>query len=199
MRFFPRRSTPLPPDLDRRFRGALALFDAGQYAPAERAWHALLADCERELGPNHPETITVLDRLGSTLFRQRRLGESADRHRDAHRRAVATLGQNHPDTLTYAHNLGCALAVIHRWDAGLPVLRDTLERRRRKLGRAHPDTLATAKTLGVTMFMIGDAHAAVDILRPAYRIAVRTFGLDAPIVEDIGNNLNIVLRNSRRA
>jgi tetratricopeptide repeat protein len=174
MRFLKRKPTPLPADLDRRSRGALALFDAGHYQPAEVAWRTLLTDCERELGPNHPETITTLDRLGSALFRQRRLDESADQHREAHRRAVEAYGRNHPDTLTYAHNLGCALAVTRRWDEGLPLLRDTLERRRRKLGRAHPGTLDTAKTLGVSMFMIGDAQAAAEILQPAYRTAART-------------------------
>jgi hypothetical protein len=198
MRFLPRKPKPLPADLDRRSRGALALFDAGQYAPAERAWHALLVDCERELGPHHPETITTLDRLGSALFRLRRLHESADQHREAHRRAVGTFGRHHPATLMYAHNLGCALAVAHQWDEGLPVLRDTLERRRRKLGETHADTLAAAKTLGVSMFMIGDARTALEILEPAYEVAARTFGPDDPLVRDIGHNLSIMLRNSRR-
>jgi tetratricopeptide (TPR) repeat protein len=197
MRFLPRKSK-LPAALDRRSRSALALFDAGQYASAERAWHMLLADCERELGPDHPGTIITLDHLGSALFRQRRFLESADQHREAHRRAVAAIGQNHPDTLTYAHNLGAALAVAHQWDEGLSILRDTLERRQRKLGHAHAETLDTAKTLGVSMFMLGDAQAAVDILQPAYRTAVQTFGPNDPLVEDIANNLNIVLRNSRR-
>lgn len=198
MRFLPRKPKPLPADLDRRSRGALALFDAGQYAAAERAWHALLIDCERELGSHHPETITTLDRLGSALYRLRRFLESADQHREAHHRAVGALGRNHPATLMYTHNLGCALVVAHQWDEGLPVLQDTLERKRRKLGEAHADTLATAQTLGVSMFMIGDARTALEVLEPAYEVAARTFGPDAPRVREIGHNLGIVLRNSRQ-
>ncbi|MFF5072600.1 tetratricopeptide repeat protein [Micromonospora olivasterospora] len=191
-----RRPAPLPADLERRSRAALALFDAGQYAPAERAWQRLLVDCERELGPEHPETVVTLDRLGSALFRLRRLVESADRHREARRRAVSTFGRDHPATLTFAHNLGCALVVAHQWAEGLPVLRDTLRRKRRRLGAAHPETLDTAKTLGASLFMAGNAPEAVEILEPAHRAAVRRFGPDDPLTREIGDNLAIVLRNS---
>ncbi|MGW1059102.1 tetratricopeptide repeat protein [Micromonospora rubida] len=198
MRFLPSRPEPLPADLDRRARAALALFDAGQYALAERAWHTLLADCQRQLGPDHPETLCTLDRLGSALFRLRRPVESADRHREAHRRAAASLGRSHPTTLMYAYNLGCALVLIHQWGEGLPVLRETLRRQRRKLGEADPASLATAKTLGVSLFMAGDARAALELLESSYQVATQAFGPHDPLVRDIGENLRVARRNTHR-
>ncbi|MGW0434515.1 tetratricopeptide repeat protein [Micromonospora sp. NPDC003197] len=198
MRFLPSRPKPLSTDLDRRARAALALFHAGQYAAAERAWNALLADCERQLGPDHPETLCTLDRLGSALFRLRRPVESADLHREAHLRAVASLGRSHPTTLMYAYNLGCALVLIRAWGEGLPVLRETLWRQRRKLGKAHPASLATAKTLGVSLFMAGNAQASLELLESSYQMAAQVFGPQDPLVRDIGENLRVVRSNTHR-
>lgn len=176
MRFLSPKPTPLPDELDRKARGAMALFDAGHYYAAERAWAALLVECERELGAQHPESMATLDRMGSALFRQRRFEESAERHREAHRRAVEVLGPKHADTLQYAHNLGCALAMANHWAEGLEVLRSTVKLRRKTLGATHADTLDTTKTLGVSLFMAGDAQAAAELLQSAYRTAARTFG-----------------------
>ncbi|MDG4781821.1 tetratricopeptide repeat protein [Micromonospora sp. WMMD961] len=199
MKFLSSRPKPLPEELKRRSREALALFDAGEYASAERAWEALLTDCDRDLGPAHPETITTLDRLGSAMLRQRRPDESADRHREAHRRAVRAFGRNDPATLIYAYNLGCALVETQQWGEGLPVLTETLRRQRSRLGKSHPDTLATARTLGASQFLAGDTLAALQLLGASYNLASEAFGPDDPLTQDLAENLGMVLRDSSQS
>jgi hypothetical protein len=175
----------LSADLERRARAAGAMCGAGQFAAAELSLSCLFADCETTASPDHPDTLAVLDLLGSTQFRRERLPESARSHREARRRAVSALGPDHPKTLQYGYNLGCALSLLRAWDEGLSVLRDVLSRRTRKLGKKHPDTIHTAKTLGVAQYMTGDKQAAAVTLRAAYQAALKAFGAADPLTEEV--------------
>ncbi|MFD3458910.1 tetratricopeptide repeat protein [Nocardia fluminea] len=173
------------------------MFDAGRHGSAEFALTELLADCEAEIGPGHPFTITVIDALGSACYQQRNFPGAAARHRDAHHRATRALGPNHPLTLGAAHNLGAALVLMHQWAEGLPVLLAVLEARKEALGSDHPDTLATAQAVGSGLFKSGDRQGATLILDQAYRTALRAYGSDDSTVVDLRHNLDVVLRNSR--
>jgi hypothetical protein len=194
--FSRRKEAPVPDELARRIRSSLALFDAGQYQHAEPEWMAIVRDCTDQLGPDHPETVRNVDRLGSVYFRLKILHQSAAMHREAHRRALITFGPDHPETLSFAHNQACAMVVMGDREA-IPLLQDTLERQRRKLGKRHEATITTAKTLGVFLFMKGDARGAISTLDDALAAGTRAFGKDDPLVTDIAHQLDIVLRNTR--
>ncbi|WP_434441570.1 tetratricopeptide repeat protein [Lentzea sp. E54] len=196
MWFARRKEKPVPEELARRTWSALALFDAGQYQHAEPEWRAIVREHTDQLGPDHPETIKNIDRLGSVLFRLRKLDLSRNMHDEAHRRALTTFGLNHPATLSIAHNLACAMVLMGDREA-IPLLNDTLTRQRRKLGKRHQDTITTAKTLGVFLFTKGDAQGAITTLSEALQAGTRAFGKNDPLVADIAHQLDIVLRNSR--
>lgn len=197
MWFSRRKETPVPAELARRIKSALALFDAGQYQHAEPEWTALVLDCREQLGPDHPETLRNVDRLGSVYFRLKKLMQSESMHRAAHEQALTTFGADHPETLSFAHNRACAMVVMGD-RAAIPLLEDTLARQRRKLGMRHEATITTAKTLGVFLFMKGDAQGALDNLEEALAAATRAFGRDDPLTADIAHQLDIVRRNSYR-
>ncbi|GKQ37867.1 tetratricopeptide repeat protein [Streptomyces sp. A012304] len=169
---------------------ARSLFDEGAHEQAEKLIRQLLPDYEAAFGRYHVDSIGLRNLLGSALYEQRRLRESAAEHREAMERATRVLGADHRDTLGYAHNYGAALAVQGRAREAIAVLEDTLGRRSRTLGPGDLATLATAKALGATLYTAGATARGVAVLQKAYEASL---GLPAghPVREDIANNLRI--------
>lgn len=176
---------------------ANALYDEGAHEQAETLIRRLLPDCDRAFGRNHPESIALRNLLGSVLYQQRKLHESAELHSDAMNRAIRVLGRDDPTTLSYAHNYGAALAVQGRIPEAVAVLTDTHQRRTRRLGAGHEDTLATANSLGATLFMAGPVSRALALLQQAYT-ASRVLPAGHPLRDDIARNLDIARRSSGR-
>ncbi len=103
-----------------------------------------LARRRRDLGEDHPDTLTsasnlamLLDRLGEPQAAR----ELADDILALRRRV---LGEDHPDTLTAAFHLVCELSELGEHHAARELDDDILARRRRVLGDDHPDTIGSA-------------------------------------------------------
>jgi hypothetical protein len=107
----------------------------------------LLADMERILGPDHPDTIDTRGNLGEAY----RAGGRAAEAIPLHERAVADreriLGPDHPDTLTSRNNLAAAYRAAGRAAEAIPLFERTLADRERILGPDHPDTLTSRNNL----------------------------------------------------
>lgn len=191
-----RRRRAVPEDLAMRFSEAWALYDNGVYEHAEARIRVLLPECDDALGQGHPEAIALRNLLGSVLFQQRRLRESAQLHQEAMDLGIRAFGRNDPRTLSYAHNLGTAM-LGGVASEGIAILEDTLRRRTRKLGKHDEDTLATANALGAALFAAGAVDRGVGLLRRAYDASAR-LGTENPVHQDIAKNLQIALRNSGR-
>jgi len=181
--------------LRRQMRTAGALYDVGGYAAAAALLRHLMPEYDEALGADDRESIDLRDMLGSVLFQQRKLAESATLHGEATRRAARVLGPDDPATLGFAHNYGAALAVLGSTYEALAVLQDTLERRVRLLGGAHEDTLHTANTLGSTLFTMGAVPEGLDLLRQAHAASLR-LPENHPLRQDIAGNLRVAQRNS---
>ena len=107
----------------------------------------LLAECDRELGHEHPETLALRSVLAY------RLGEAGDPAGAAEALAelladrLRVLGPDHPETLATRHNLA-----YFRGEAGDPVgaaeaFAELLTDRLRVLGLNHPHILTTSYNL----------------------------------------------------
>ena len=77
-----------------RFRIA----DQGRYAEAEVACRQVLADRERVIGPQHPDTLKTAHRLAQIIAAQGRNEEAAQILRQLCRDRQHLLGSQHPDT-----------------------------------------------------------------------------------------------------
>lgn len=181
--------------LRRQIRTARALLDEGALEQAESLMRQLGSDCDDTFGTDAPESIGLLNLLGSALYQQRKLSASAAMHGEAVDRAARVLGRDHPETLGYAHNYGAALAVQGRTPDAVAVLDDTLQRRIRRLGNDHEDSLTTANTLGATLFAAGAVTDGLTVLRQAYA-ASRHLPGGHELRDDIARNLRIAQRNA---
>ena len=94
-----------------------------------------LARLRRELGEDHPDTLSAADRLAISL------------------RAVG----GYPGALAAASNLPTIVLHTGEFQAARELGEDTLARRRRVLGEDHPDTLASAGNLATDLRALGEA------------------------------------------
>ena len=130
---------------------AHAYLSAGLLDQAITLFERNLADRERTLGPNHPDTLTSRNNLARAYQDAGRLEQAiplyernlADRER--------TLGPDHPDTLTSRNNLARAYQDADRLEQAIPLFEQNLTDSEHVLGPNHPwttlfrDNLARAK------------------------------------------------------
>ncbi|SDZ24524.1 Tetratricopeptide repeat-containing protein [Geodermatophilus africanus] len=122
-----------------------------------------LAIIEAALGPDHPDTATVLASLASTL------GELG-RHTDAlplEQRALAiieaALGPDHPDTATVLASLASTLGELGRHTDALPLEQRALAVTEAALGPDHPATALLRDNLAATLDALGRSADAVVV------------------------------------
>lgn len=117
------------------------------FALAIQYGQLLLADCERVLDPDHPDTLTSRNNLARAYQAAGRTAEAipllertlADRER--------VLGPDHPHTLTSRNNLPIAYRAAGRTTEAISLYERTLADRERVLGPDHPDTLGSSNNL----------------------------------------------------
>jgi tetratricopeptide (TPR) repeat protein len=106
-----------------------------------------LADCERVLGADHPDTLVARVILAGVY----RAGGRVEQAIALYKRTLAhherVLGADHPDTLTARGNLAGAYESAGRVEQAIALSERTLADCERVLGADHPDTLAARNIL----------------------------------------------------
>jgi tetratricopeptide (TPR) repeat protein len=82
----------------------------GRYEISEKLERLNLKTRQRELGSEHPDTLTSMNNLENVLSDQGKYEEAEERHRRALRLREAVLGKEHPDTLTSMNDLANVLS-----------------------------------------------------------------------------------------
>ena len=130
----------------------------------------------RELGDQHPDTLTAIAGTGNLHYSQGRLDEAERFYRQALDGRRATLGALHPDTLMSINDFGELLFEQgHRAEAE-PYFREALAGRRAVLGNAHLDTLTSINDLGASLTAQGKLAEAEPFYREALDTRRRTLG-----------------------
>ena len=106
-----------------------------------------LADCELELGPEHPDTLAARNNLALAYQTAGRTDEAIVLHEQALADRERVLGPDHPGTLNSRSNLAVAYQTVGRTDEAIVLHEQVLADRERVLGPEHPDTLATRNNL----------------------------------------------------
>ena len=130
----------------------------------------LLADRERVLGPDHPDTLTSRNNLAAAYRAAGRAAEAIPLHERTLADRERVLGPDHPDTLTSRNNLALAYRAAGRAAEAIPLHERTLADWERVLGPDHPDTLNPGTTspppTGRGPGRRGDPAARADPGRP---------------------------------
>ncbi len=149
----------------------------------------LLADGERVLGADHPDTVTMRNDLAAAYGTAGRTTEAislleqvlADRER--------VLGGDHPETLTIRNNLAFTYREAGRTAEAITLHEQLLPDRERVLGSDHPDTLRTRENLALAYHEAGRTAEAITLLEQVLADQERVLGGDHP--HTLGTRTNL--------
>lgn len=159
------------------------------YAAAVERFRRALALDSQDLGEEHPDTLTRMNNLAHTLWRQGDLpgARALQEQVLALRRRI--LGEEHPDTLTSMSNLAITLWSQGDLPGARPLKEQVLALRRRLLGEEHPDTLSSMNNLANTLADQGDLPGARALEEQVLAIRRRVLGEEHPATLTSMNNL----------
>jgi tetratricopeptide (TPR) repeat protein len=140
----------------------------------------LLADQERILGPDHPDTLTSRDNLASSYWAVGRTAEAItlDERTLADRERV--LGPDHLDTLASRNNLANAYMDAGRIAEAITLHEQNLADRERVLGPDHLDTLSSRNNLANAYQDAGRIAEAITLHEQTLAARERVLGPEHP-------------------
>src|SRR5664280_839675 len=141
-----------------------------------------LADSERRLGADHPDTLTSRGNLASAYQDAGRREEALVLFERTLADSERRLGADHPDTLTSRNNLALAYRDAGRREEALPLYERTLADRERVLGADHPALAALLYSIAAIELELSDARSAVRRLTRATAIDEHSYGPPHPEV-----------------
>jgi Tetratricopeptide repeat/Domain of unknown function (DUF4062) len=110
---------------------------------------SLLADQERILGADHPDTQSSRNNLAAVYKEAGRTAEAIILHEQTLAARERMLGADHPHTLNSRNNLATAYLEAGRTAEAIPLHEQTLAAMERVLGADHPDTLRSRNNLAI--------------------------------------------------
>jgi tetratricopeptide (TPR) repeat protein len=171
----------------------------------------------KDLGPEHPDTLRSVNKLGNLLRDKGDYDGAEALYRRALEGYEKALESGHPDTLNTLNNLAILLSDKGDYDGALPLYRralavgsilwmikgdydgaETLYRRalegyEKALGPEHPDTLDTVNNLGLLLSDKGDYDGAEALYRRALAGYEKALGAEHPNTLNTVNNLGNLL------
>ena len=173
-------------DLDRlmiglRWWAALFLGRLGDStAQAIMIGERVVADQERILGPDHPDTLAARNNLALAYRAAGRTAEAISLHEQTLADRERILGPDHPDTLAARYNLALAYRAAGRTAEAISLHEQTLADRERILGPDHPDTLASRYNLAIVYREAGRLDEAIPLQEQTLADFERVLDQDHP-------------------
>jgi tetratricopeptide (TPR) repeat protein len=130
---------------------------------AERLCREALESNEAVLGPNHPDTVSSVKKLASTLYEKRNYGPAEALYRRALRTTEASLGADHPDTATMMNDLAATLFARGMTPGAEKWCRRALAIREAALGPDHLDTAESLNNLAALRASCNDYMGAASL------------------------------------
>jgi CHAT domain-containing protein/Tfp pilus assembly protein PilF len=177
------------PQLQELLHLAAALEAKGDTAQVVRVWQQILAFSEKQLGPEHLDIATSLNKL-ALLYRAEGRYEEAE---PLYRRSLAirekVLGPGHPDTATILNNLGRLIESQGRYGEAESLYKRTLAIYENVLGPWHTSTAISLNNLASLYGSQGRKNEAERLYKRAIAIKERVLGPDHPSTASSLNNL----------
>lgn len=130
---------------------AYALTYSGLFSDAEETLRQVVSVYEKQLGTEHPATLSSSNNLANALNSQGKYAEAEERHRAVLGIRLRLFGLENPDALTSRNNLAASLNHQGKHDKAEVQQRAVLEVRERVLGAEHPETLFIRNNLAKTL------------------------------------------------
>ena len=153
-----------------------------------------LADAERVLGADHPDTLTSRNNLAAAYQAGGRLEEAIPLYERTLADAERVLRADHPDTLTSRNNLAGAYRAAGRLEEAIPLYERTLADAERVLGADDPYTLTSRNNLAAAYRAAGRLEEAIPLYERTLADRERVLGADHPDTLTSRNNLAAAYR-----
>jgi len=149
-----------------------------------------IAELQRILGPNHPDVVASLNKLGEVYRGQGNL-LAAER---MYRQALAVMPSGQPEPLAALNTLLSLYREQGKYADAATLLQESLARFEKTLGVGHPTTAELLENLAALRRDLGDLLAAKEDYQRALGIYQKALGPDDPAVGRTLNSLASVLR-----
>ena len=152
-------------------------------------YEQVLAEYERVLGADHPDTLTVRNNLAGAYKSAGRLAEAVELFERVLADRVRVLGPDHPDTLAARNNLAGAYYSVGRFGEAIELFERVLADQERVLGPDHPGTLTTRNSLAGAYEDVGRFGEAIELFERVLADQERVLGPDHPDTLNARDNL----------
>jgi serine/threonine protein kinase/tetratricopeptide (TPR) repeat protein len=154
-----------------------------------------LAERQRVLGADHPDTLISLGNVGTYLSALGRYSEAEDHYREALEKSRRVRGDDSPETLNCVANMGAGFRQQGKFSEAEGYYREALDGRRRVLGDSDPATLQSLNDWGMLLRDKGEFAEAEVVYRDV--LAKRRSVLGEDHHETLGsiNNLATLLED----
>ena len=159
----------------------------------------LVADLERLLGADHPDTLNACDSLAAAYEDAGRIAEAIQLFEQTLDGRERRLGHDDPDTMRSRHHLVRAYREAGRVADAVPLVEQTLAARERLLGTDHPSTLASRNNLASAYRATGRPGEAIPLFEKNVATCERLFGEDHPKTLASRHGLDLACRESAQA
>jgi tetratricopeptide (TPR) repeat protein len=182
-----------------RFFALYHLIELDDSAPqAIAVGEPLIAELERLLGPDHPDTLNSQNSLATAYQATGRLAEAIPLFEQTLVGRERLLGPNHPDTLNSQNNLAATYQDAGRIAEAIPLFEQTLAARERLLGPDHPSAVNSRGNLAVAYQAAGRLAEAIPLFEQTLAARERVLGADHPDALRSRNNLANAYRKAGR-
>jgi hypothetical protein len=182
-----------------RFFALYHLIELGDSAAqAIAVGEALIADLDRLLGADHPDTLNSRNSLAAAYQAAGRPAEAIPLFEQTLVGRERLLGPNHPDTLITQNNLAAAYQDAGRVGEAKLLFQLTLAARERLLGGNDPSTLNSRGNLAAAYREAGQPAAAIPLLEQTLAGRERVLGADHPDTMHSRSNLAAAYREAGR-
>jgi tetratricopeptide (TPR) repeat protein len=151
--------------------------------PAVAYWRALLADCDRMLGPSSPEALAVSNYLAEALMTARQADQAVPVFQRVLDGRAGLLGPDHPDAIAAKVGLGRALVDAGRPQDAAAILEEAVAGSELVRGADHIDTLAAREQYAAAALAAGRVAEAIRSYRHALADRERIQGAQHPAAQ----------------
>ena len=153
---------------------------AGNYIKAKNAYKKLYNLYKRELGKNHPYTLSVLDNLAISYGCLGDYNKALELYEEVYVARKKVLGEKNPDTLSVLNNLAYNYARLGDYNKEMELNKTVYKTRNEILGENHPDTIYAHGNLAVSYNDLGEYNKALELSKVVYDKIIEILGRNHP-------------------
>jgi tetratricopeptide (TPR) repeat protein len=171
------------------------LYQAGKYLEAIPIAIHVLELREKNLGPEHPGTVTSLNNLAQLYHSVGDYAKAEPLYQRVLKTSEKALGPDDPVIASCLNNLGLLYGDMGNYAKAEPLYQRALKILEKTVGPDHPDTARSLNNLALLYSNMGDYAKAEPLYQRALRISEKALGPDHPDTARTLDNLAVLYRS----